>query len=121
MKSVDTDWLEENVLASQSDPAIVYVSGDIDVTREVHLPLLEAAESAHDHLTVVEVDYHEEFAERLQVCYVPTIFFFRKGDLMTSMSGVVPAGLLEQGAKEAAKKDAVDDLLREVRERQVEQ
>jgi len=118
IQTVNDRWLQENVLQANSKPALVYVTGEMDAISRQNLHTLERISEAHPKLAVVAVDATAEFAATYQVIFVPTLFLFRRGNLHSTMGGLLPAEDMLKRAPEWAKLSSAELLAEEIERQQ---
>ncbi|WNM69869.1 hypothetical protein SEA_APIARY_61 [Rhodococcus phage Apiary] len=118
---VDQKYLDENVLHREGTPHLVYVTSDDDFYKRLVYPVLEEVISSTDgDMTVVEVDAFGDatFPADYQVLFVPTMFFFRRGEVQQSVTGIIPTDILMELAREACKPTTAEMLAEQLREAQ---
>lgn len=123
-ESVSQSYLEENVLHKEAKPHIVFVTYVDDPYREYLLPTLEAAiseareKSRHPvDMTIVLADGFGEarpFAEKYQVLYMPTVFVFRRGEVVEMLSAFIPPELFTERIIEASKPTSAEALAEDI-------
>ncbi|WNM69963.1 hypothetical protein SEA_GUYFAGIERI_60 [Rhodococcus phage GuyFagieri] len=114
-------YLDEKVLHRDADPHIVYVTGADDFYKKVVYPILEEViDSTDGEMTVVEVDAFggATFPADYQVLFVPTMFFFRRGEVQQSVTGIIPTDILMELAREACKPTTAETLAEQIRQAQ---
>lgn len=122
METVDLQYLTENVEKKESKPHVVYLgSSGEDLYRE-HLE--SDITAAIDGLGITAVWYDafsdgRVFAARYAVVTIPTILFFRRGQLEVQMGGFVPPHVLREVAEKASR-STVQEMIERLREEQDE-
>lgn len=122
---VNNEYLEKHVKQKDSGPHIVYAGAEDDMYRQHLMPVMEQViESTGGKMTLVEIDSYDEdvreFCSVNQVLQIPTIFFFRGGDLKTTVAGFVPIDILTKVAKDACEPTTAEkmaSMIREAKER----
>mgnify|MGYP003578079588 FL=1 len=115
MEQVGDDYLEAKVLQENSEPHVVYVTSQDDPAVFVGEVLREIA-VRNRNFKLVQVDaYAVTFAETYQVLSIPTTFIFKRGKLVTTLGGFVPADLIEEVIEKETRPKSVDMLLDELK------
>jgi thioredoxin-like negative regulator of GroEL len=123
MKAEETtvEYLEEYVVKMDSEPHVVYVTAEDDGYRPYLLPTLEEVCEEIDssiELVIVDADKDEfyPFCSKAQVLLFPTILFFRKGKLVTTVAGFIPKENLLKIARDAAEPTTAEKVMELARE-----
>ena len=115
IEQVGDDYLEAKVLQENSEPHVVYVTSQDDPAVFVGEVLREIA-VRNRNFKLVQVDaYAVTFAETYQVLSIPTTFIFKRGKLVTTLGGFVPADLIEEVIEKETRPKSVDMLLDELK------
>lgn len=105
MEIVDREWLRENVETKASKPCCVYVGSQMDPQREY---LEEDLRSICAEVGM-ELVWHDAFSEgrsfamKYQVQVVPTMLFFRRGQVECQAVGFIPRSALLEIVQKAAR------------------
>jgi thioredoxin-like negative regulator of GroEL len=115
IEQVGDDYLEAKVLQENSEAHVVYVTSQDDPAVFVGEVLREIA-VRNRNFKLVQVDaYAVTFAETYQVLSIPTTFIFKRGKLVTTLGGFVPAELIEEVIEKETRPKSVDMLLDELK------
>ena len=115
------EHLEEFVLKPDSEPHIIYVTATDDGYRPYLIPVLQEVTEAIDGkidilLVDAEKDEFYSFCSSAQVLLFPTILFFRKGKLATTVAGFIPKEQLISIARDASEPTTAEKVMELARE-----
>jgi thioredoxin-like negative regulator of GroEL len=115
IEQVGDDYLDEKVLQENSETHVVYVTSQEDPAVFVGEVLQEIA-YRNPRFKLVQVDaFAVKFAETYQVLTIPTTFIFKRGKLVTTLGGFIPAELVEETIEKETRPKSVDLLLDELK------
>lgn len=105
MEEVNREYLKDHVETKESAPHCVYVGSFTDEYREM---LGEDAQSVCDELALKLVWHNafsdnRSFAMKHQVMNLPTLLFFRRGQIECMVGGFVPRSVLLEVATKASR------------------
>lgn len=109
---IDQDYLDREVLTKESGPHVVYVTWPEDTFYPQLMPWILSAvpEGADVKVVTAQVDDTMAFCEKYQVCFVPSIFFFRRGRSAATVSGFIPVENLQKIISDLVSPTTVEQL-----------
>lgn len=115
------EYLEEFVLKPDSEAHIIYVTAADDGYQPYLIPVLqEVAEAIDGKIDILLVDAEKDefypFCSSAQVLVFPTILFYRKGKLATTVAGFIPTEKLIAIARDAAEPTTAEKVMELARE-----
>lgn len=104
MQVVDREWLRENVETKESEPHCVYVGSQMDPYEDLRADVRSICDQVE--LNLVWHDAFSEgraFAMQYQIQIVPTILFFRRGQVECQVVGFVPQEAMLEIAQKSSR------------------